>query len=394
MIRPLHLNLLAVAAAVVLAGCGRADARDPADTPRLPPGAEVVRNPEAGAWAPGEAWTLREELRIGSEDGAGPSAFGRIADLEPDPLGRLWVADAIANEIRVFDAAGRHVRTVGRSGTGPGEFRLISGMARAPDGALWVLDGGTSRFTVLDTAGRVVATHARAGGGAMTPWPGGFDREGRLYDPLLVPIAGGEVEQQVVRYDAAFTPRDTLRIPPFAGEFFQVGRDGSWDRINVPFTGLPFWVLDPSGDLWMGITDRYRLFRTTLGGDTVRMVEKAHTPIPATREEVDWILHGYREFMNRGGQVDRARIPDAKPPVYGAFAGDDGTLWVVPARRLRDPVSLDVFAPGGRYLGRVRPDAQVTLSPPPVVHGNHLYGVVRDSLGVESVVRLRIEKPR
>jgi hypothetical protein len=144
----------------------------------------------------------------------------------------------------------------------------------------------------------------------------------------------------------------------------------------------------------MGVTDRYRLFRTTLAGDTVRVVEKEQAPVPVTREDVDWMLQGYRDYVARGGRVSRSRIPATKPPVYGAFTGDDGTLWVVPARGLHDPVVLDVFDPAGRYLGRVRPGAQVALTPAPVVRRGRLYGVVRDHLGVESVARLRIEKPR
>jgi hypothetical protein len=388
---PSRLSCLPPAALLMaaLAGCGRADARSAADAP-LPAGAEVVRNGESGAWGDGRGWRLSEDLRIGGgANGEGPDVFGRIIAVDADLLGRVWVADVLASEIRVFGADGRHVRTVGRKGEGPGEFVQISGMAFAPDGRLWVLDGGASRFTVLDTAGAVAATHARHGGGALTPWPGGFDREGRLYDPLLVATPDGAVSQAVVRYTAAFTPLDTLRIPPFEGEYFERGRD----RVNVPFTGLPFWTRDAAGDLWMGVTDRYRLFRTTMAGDTVRVVEKAQAPVPVTDEDLEWMLQVYDDFVRRGGRVDRSRIPDAKPPVYGAFPGDDGTLWVVPARGLRDPMVFDVFDPAGRYLGRVRPNAEVALTPAPVIRRGHLYGVVRDHEGVESVTRLRIEKP-
>jgi hypothetical protein len=42
--------------------------------------------------------------------------------------GRIVVADGSANEIRVYDARGARLSTLGRTGDGPGEFRGVRGI--------------------------------------------------------------------------------------------------------------------------------------------------------------------------------------------------------------------------------------------------------------------------
>ena len=89
-------------------------------------GTIVVSNPAQGLWDSASAWRVVEELRIGTAEGSGPDLFGNVGAIEVDGLGRLWVAETQAQELRVFDREGGHVRTVGRKGGGPGEFRQIN----------------------------------------------------------------------------------------------------------------------------------------------------------------------------------------------------------------------------------------------------------------------------
>ncbi|HYW13252.1 MAG TPA: 6-bladed beta-propeller, partial [Longimicrobium sp.] len=128
------MMMITAALAGLSATCGGADAN--------------TRDASPGAWREGQAWRLEEEVRIGTADGGGPDEFARISDVELDALGRVWVADAEQHQIRVFDSAGAHVRSIGRKGGGPEEFNGIAGMSWAPDGTLWVLDGGNMRFAV------------------------------------------------------------------------------------------------------------------------------------------------------------------------------------------------------------------------------------------------------
>ncbi|HEX5872768.1 MAG TPA: 6-bladed beta-propeller, partial [Longimicrobium sp.] len=374
-VRPL---LTAVALACLSSACGGADA----------PG-------ERGVWTPGEEWRLVPQTTIGAADGDGPDVFAQIVDVELDPIGRVWIADGQQHQIRVFDSAGVHVRTIGRKGGGPREFNGIAGMDWAADGTLWVLDGGNSRFAVYDTAGRFITTHRRDVNVVQTPWPLGFDSRGNLYDRASV-TSHDDTEEKVVRFTPALQPRDTFRVPTFEAPVFEVvreqGGNRSINRVNVPFAADQQWRIDPEGFVWVAVTDRYRLTRFRFDGTVDRIVERPAQPRPVTAEQRQKILDDYRGFQRSGGRIDESRIPRTHPVIIYFFVADDGHLWVVPydgSNRV-----MDVFGPDSRFLGQVPLPAALQPSPAPATRGARMASVVRDADGVESVMLLRIEKPR
>ena len=75
----------------------------------------------------------------------------------------------------------------------------------------------------------------------------------------------------------------------------------------------------------------------------------------------------------------------------------DGTVLV----QLVTPASagdsvFDVFDREGRLLGQVRTSVRLAEGfedPPPQVHGDCIYGIAKDSLGVQYLLRYRITKP-
>lgn len=79
---------------------------------------------------------LREELRVGTVDGGGPSSFGGLKGIAVLETGGFAVLDAVAQELRVFDATGEHIATHGGSGRGPGELEGAFGLMRHPNGDL------------------------------------------------------------------------------------------------------------------------------------------------------------------------------------------------------------------------------------------------------------------
>ncbi len=87
-------------------------------------------------------------------EGTRPGQFQLPGGVALDAAGRrLYVADAQANRIQVFDVDGatvRFARAVGRHGAGPGELDTPGGMVVAPDGRLYVADAGNHRVQVFD----------------------------------------------------------------------------------------------------------------------------------------------------------------------------------------------------------------------------------------------------
>ncbi|MDH4043285.1 MAG: 6-bladed beta-propeller [Gemmatimonadota bacterium] len=356
----------------------------------------VVTNPATGVWDSASAWRVVEELRIGTLDGLGPDLFGQINALEVDPAGQIYVIEGQAQELRVFDADGRHVRTIGRKGGGPEEFNQPIGLAWAPDGTLWVVDPENNRISVIDTAGAFVTSHHALGGFVYMPWPGGFDTAGVFYNYAPDMSAAG-FRMLLVRYDSTLSPIDSIRPPWYEGpeNFFELVRDRGRMRTGVPFSPSLDWALTRNGDFWFAMTGPYELYHRTAAGDTLRKVTRAFEPLSVTSEDVDSAVARLEWFTSQGGKVDRSRIPGVKPAIGGLIVADDGSLWIELVTREREDQghAFDVFDPEGRYLGGVRLPFALRLYPVPIIRNGFIYGVTEDELEVPFVVRARIEKP-
>ncbi len=384
--------LTAAVGVVVVAACASTERsgggawRGTIDT--LASGTIVVHNPQTGIWDSASAWRIEEELRIGSAEGEGPPAFNQIADLQVDSLGRIYVLESQAQEIRVFDSTGRFVRTVGRKGRGPGEFTQAIGIRWDPAGRIWVVDQGTARYTILDTAGRVLATRTRPLSGWFTwRWQGGLDSTGRVYEWYRQP--GAMERDALLRYDTTFKAADTFPLPAYQGELFKIEEKNRRVWGSVPYTPTLSWVFDPRGYIWFGITVPYRIYQRRLAGDTVRVIERAYQPLPVTSEDRDSAIARLDWFTKQGGKVDASRIPRVKPAFDLFFLDDRGYLWVDPVTPKQDQGRVfDVFDPDGRYLGQAR--ANVRLSGQPVFRGDCVYATTEDESGIPYVIRARI----
>lgn len=359
----------------------------------LPSGIIHVTNPAGGAWRAGEAWTLTEDLRIGSFDDPGPTSFGQVIALDVDAYGRIWVLESQANEVRVFDANGQHVRTVGRHGEGPGEFAGPAHAQFGPDGHFWIPDPQNGRISVIDTTGTFVVEHRMPGGFFMSPWPGGFDLAGRYYMPVPMQV-DGQFAVGTVRHDGALNPLDTLPrvVNPNPPERFElVSPDGDGRLIStVPFSPGLTSTRSPQGNQWGVMTGEYMIFEVDAAGDTVRKIQANYDPLPVTDADLEAAVQGLSWFTDQGGKIDPSKIPSIKPAAWNMFVDDSGHIWV--NRMTRSPAGqdYDIFDPEGRFLGPV--SLSVPLNTFRRVVGDHLYGVTMDDLGVPYVVRLRIER--
>lgn len=390
------LSILSAAALPLTTGCGTGEAAatwlGTMDT--LPSGQVVVHNTEQPLWPDGSGWQVVEELRIGTVEGNGPDLFGRIGSIETDETGRIYLLETQANEIRVFDSTGAHVRTIGREGGGPGEFNNPVHIQFGPDGNLWVVDPQNNRLSVFDTAGSYLEGRYALGGFIMIPWPGGFDASGHYYAPVPQP-SDEEFRIALLRFDSALNPLDTVAIPedPVDREYFELRRGDSFMRAGIPFTPGFRWRLSADGTLWGMFQEDYRFFQLTPEGDTLRSFTRDFTALPVTEEDRAEAREDMEWFLSQGGNADWSKIPNRKPATDVFFFDDEGNIWVIPVTTAdREWRVVDVFDPEGRYLGSIDLPFQLTR-PYPVIREDVMYAVTRDEMEVPYVVRARIEKP-
>jgi sugar lactone lactonase YvrE len=77
-------------------------------------------------------------------------------NLALDEQGRLYTSDSGAFTIKVFDAEGNYLRTVGEVGLKPGRFGLPKGIGVDRENRVYVVDAATAVVQMFDTEGRLL----------------------------------------------------------------------------------------------------------------------------------------------------------------------------------------------------------------------------------------------
>jgi hypothetical protein len=378
-------------------------------------GVTIVANTDRGMWGEGEGWTLEEELRIGTLEGDLEYQFGQIGLIAVDGRDRIFVLDAQARDVRVFSSDGKYEQTIGQPGEGPGELG-------AQVGALFMGPGDT--LLIPDLANQRVNRYAPDGTSL-----GSFPLRIENGIPMsIVATRTGVVAEQVRAISLPDLPaRDSLdvivtlatdgsvidtlmRFPPGASIVLSDARGPQ----RTVFAAEAVWTLSDELEFFFGITNQYRISVFDPEGTLQRIVTKQAEPAPVTErdEEMMWQVieqqvraavppESFMEFMQQTRQ--RVGFADFFPAFVSMSIGPNGSIWV---QHLRPPAEVpeeeletydmtqdigsrdwDVFDPDGRYLGVVTMPPRFT---PRIILGGKIYGVWRDDLDVQSVMRLRI----
>ncbi len=395
--------------AVGLAGCGDDDSVG---------GVSSADRPGPDQAAPGApAWEVREVVRLGAVDGPPEMSFGRVAALEVDPEGRVYVLDAQVPIVRVFDGEGAYVGDLGGPGEGPGEFQRPGGLLLDEGGRLWVVDWGLMRYTAFDveavpegggaTGSDVpAATYRREfSAGFGGPWNVASDEDGRIYEPTTIWGPSGELERVIFALataDGRMVPMDTLALGPAPERpewpVHQVSTQGgvviAGGLVPVPFVPRERFLPSPGGGVWAGRTDRPRFVKRSIAGDTLEVRDREAAPRPVTRAAIDAVMSELRHRFDDSVDADLADIPDRLPHWEDFVVDDRGRLWV---ERFRVPGEgsgseaegeWEVYGEDGEFLGAVR--LPIRSTPAPRFFGGRIIGVTQDELGVPFVVVLEV----
>jgi hypothetical protein len=410
------------ALAGVLAACGGADGRGGAAgdwQARVDTLGDtiVVRTERGSAW--GDRARLVEEVRIGELDGPAHYTFGRIRSVVPSADGRLYVLDEQVPAVRVFDAAGAHILSFGRRGSGPGEMQRPDAMALMPDGRVLVRDPGNARISVFTPEGESLESW-RIDGTFSTSDPMYVAADGRVFTQAIISERMAErMEVGLVTLQDGGTPGDTLRAPvwnyepPLLTATNESDGGRAISRTGVPFTPQTSWTLDSHGRVVGGLGTRYAVEAFRTDGRILR-IERTTPAVPVQPGEREFREHQTTRNMRNTDPNWRwsgPSIPGTKPPISRVRVDHDDRIWVqvaapgevVPEAERpdppasgdvgptpwRDPLVFDLFEGEGRFLATLHAPPRFTWT---ASRGDHVWGVTRDELDVQYVVRLRIER--
>lgn len=394
-------RIWAVAAAfVALGGCGDGSGADVAaagPVVRDSAGVTIVENPPSSEATP--EWILAAEpaVEIGVLEGAPEDQLFRVVGALRLSDGRIAVANAGTNQVRIYDEAGDHLETWGGEGEGPGEFSGMTGMMHWAGDSLAVWDLRTRRITVFhETAGYGRSLPIPTTEGITLPRP-----EGRLDSGELVL---GEVRfggpDGMPESGQQRPPVQVMAISPDGGDVHDLGLhpgrevqmivgEQSIQIATSPYS-LNSVIVAAGSDVLASSNEHFELRFWDLDGGLVRLVrlaEPRHVVTPADREAaLAARLEGVPEERRAGIRAAQERfpLPGTLPAMAGVVRDEAGHLWV-------EPYGIDGQSPTERWVV-VGPDgslaATVTLPAGLDVYDigeDYLLASGTDDLGVERV---------
>jgi hypothetical protein len=380
-------SILCVALAGVAVACG-----EPSDSGRHP----ALRVVDDTVWAAGVGWRVEQELRIGADSGESSdrlAGFGRVFSIAADAEGRIYVADAMREVVEVFEQDGTPVRAIGGRGSGPGEFHGLRAVSVVSDEVIIVTDDGNARYTSFSQSGDLQDTFWRPIVGFSSDMLGGPMPSGGFLDwAFRFPDgrAGAVVEFLPIVFSPDFSVADTF--PPVRGER-ELVVGGSMPQLY--YGRATIGAIDGGGHVWFAHSDEYRLYKRTLRGDTLLILQLLADPAPVTPADREAVAENSQlrpDLLQR--QLEN--IPKNKPLLQRIVANRKGHILVfVDIAGEVAGTAIDVFTEQGEYLGRTHmpnPIRYPARTSPPVVYAesDHLYIVEHDRLDVPYVVRLRI----
>ncbi len=322
-----------------------------------------VRN---AAVPPDGARTVRlEELwRAGGEED--DVFFGLITKVLDDEDGNIYILDVQLAEVQVYSPDGEHLKTLFRAGDGPGEVRQPRDMVLLDDGTVGVIreipgalirvdrnnvPASNIEFRNSNEKGFLIVDSGFAGGGTLVAagtYTGEQPEDGvqNRINYLSIFSSDGEelhrlFEQHNRRDFNNFIVHENLDLPVF---FWSncVSADG---RVYT----APHY-------------DRYAVEVYSPQGELERVVEREYEHYRRDRADRQRV-YGAIESVTRGADIEigieiEENAPDILAMQHGVRVREDGTLWILPSRGVRDQpdgimLTFDVFDREGHFTEQV-----------------------------------------
>lgn len=367
-------------------------------------GVSVVAN-SAPVWSTGAGWRVGTEpvLTIGEVSGDPEYLFEQVSHALRLEDGTIVVSDRGPNEIRLYDAAGVFIRSLGGRGEGPGEFAMLSEVWRRGDTVL-ASDGVQSRISVFGRGGDVLETirvEVAQGRGYRTPQTQ-FNDGAILV--LNAPSGGVGVGSGAVIPGVFWRLDRYSRAGRFVNEISAVQASPRWEHgiyelppgLYLPFSlGLPLYAA--SGDHVYAAEGTEAIIRRWRSDGELSHVIR--WPIPERRvsnedrrrwrEANSTVPEGYNPAA-WGRYVREIPFPERMPLVGRLLVDARGNVW---AKRFSPSWEADsswyVFDEGGAWLGEVSAPPGLDIFE---IGADYILGLRRDQLGVQFVVMFPLDR--
>ena len=308
-----------------------------------------VQNPRQGME---DATTIElDELwRLGGDSESDEEFFGVIAQIRIGPDGNLYVLDGQLAEVKVYDANGQWLNSIGREGEGPGEFRRPNDMFFLPDGNLGIMQSVPGKIVKLTTEGDPagdVTLPQPEGGGFQLLRGGAVSGDNLVLIRQLQNFAEGKVDQTVF-LDLVDTEGKVIATYTTSTRHLELANLIIDEKTFFTFEQQGRWAVGGDGRVY--VLENYLDYAVTVynpDGSKDRVVRRDYKRRKRTQGEIDRI-HGIWEAFLRQAPNAKAEIGEFDYDIQAIYPRDDGSLWVLTAHGSREQAdgvlgTFDVF---------------------------------------------------
>jgi hypothetical protein len=299
-------------------------------------GVTVIKNPKEPLYKT-PVLELKEDLSLGGPDAQGDYAFSQIRHFAVDDAGAIYVLDYREAHVKVFDASGRYLRTIGRPGQGPGELEAPRSVSIDRAAAVLAVFLASRRVSFFKLDGTFLRHQSFKEIWALY---GALDSKGHIY------VTEGVVDEKDPRYEVKMLGPDGSVIAMLARSPAPVRANG---RL-MAFPAIGFFVVDREDHLIYGYPSTFEIqYFGPASPKLFKKVTREYDPAPVTEEEKK-----EREKQGQYGPGQVLEFPKYHAAYDRFFASDDGHLFVCTWEKTKHGLTIhDIFDAQGRFIGRV-----------------------------------------
>ena len=316
-------------------------------------GVQLVHNPAMPLY-PERKVKFEEELAIGGEDENGEIVLYQPIRLAVDDDGNIYVADMSDSKIKVFDAQGNFIRSIGEKGQGPGEFSSIGEIKILPNGNLIALDYRNRRTSIFDKNGKFLSSYT---------W------KNHQYFILLTTDSSYTMQENVYEKQGRklfiktynFEGKELVNFGEFTPPGVKILTKGKMAfGIGIPYSPASVFAGDQErGWLYHCYNANYLIEVYNRNGKLFRKIERPYELLSVTKKDRDDFRHGFdnnpnKVFAEMARDVD---LPDFKTVGDAMIIDDEGNLWLSTheEKKQQDDTyfAVDIFNKDGIYVAKI-----------------------------------------
>jgi hypothetical protein len=329
-------------------------------------GVAIVKNPKEPIHNE-SILVLKEDFALGGPNATGDYGFNSLRTASIGDDGTIYALDDREGHVKMFDRAGKFVKTFGRKGQGPGELNLPNSIS---------INRGKGEIMIQEVSRRL----------SYFGLDGSF-----LRNQSMKEVWGlrGRVDSKgnIVLQEAIRDPKDpryvTKKFDPNLKLLAELAKSPApSSQVFNPLMAVGYWTIDEDDNVVYGYPKTYEIDFFGPSHSIVKKIFKDYDPVEITEAEKE----AERKDIASAGVSMKLEFDKFHPAFRRFFLSDRGHIFVESWEKTKEGKTIhDIFDAEGRFLCRI----PLALNGIEIRNGKY-YALEEDADGYQSLKRYSV----